>query len=166
VSVVVYWQDHNSYEGMTLAKLRRIDPAIADISIFKTGKKTYCIETAVGDSHVFQEGLAGEVMLGTCNDPKGGKPSNPSQWIKPPDESSTPDYSLRYASSAIEYYFQDHNSYVGMTIAKLRSIDPGIDGISIVRAGKSSYCIESVASGSKFALRGPTRGIAPGSCAK
>ena len=166
VSIDVYRTAHNTYAGMTLAKLRNIDRSIKDISIVKTGKKAYCIETTAGDPHVFLNGPAGPFMLGSCGDPKNGKPHAPPP-NEPGDglsESSLAGDPLRYSAAAIEAYYQDYNTYAGMSLAKLRYIDPWIPDISVVRARKQTYCVEAAAADSRFFKNGPTGKIMLGSC--
>ena len=50
---------------------------------------------------------------------------------------------VRAAIPAAEAYRAKHHGYQGMTLAKLRAIEPSIRGVSIRSATKSSYCVES-----------------------
>ncbi|MGA9762525.1 MAG: hypothetical protein WBQ14_08890 [Gaiellaceae bacterium] len=171
VSIDIYWTAHNTYAGMTFAKLRSIDRSIKDISIVKAGKTEYCIETTTGDPHVFLNGPAGPFMLGSCGDPKNGKPYAPPPKMPPKEfgggsnESSDARYPLRASIAAIETYYQDHNTYAGMTLAELRYIDPWIPDISIVSAKKKTYCIEATGGDSRIFKNGPTGEMMIGSCA-
>jgi Tfp pilus assembly protein PilE len=168
-AIEAYYQDHNSYAGMTLAKLRKsYDSGIAGISIVRASKDAYCIETVGGDTHLFYEGPAGPLMLGSCSDPTGGKPYESPQQIESGDKSNGPGSAesqlLRYAIPSIEAYYQDHNTYAGMTIAKLDRYALGIEGISIFSADKSSYCIEAPAGDPRLFFEGPAGEIMVGSC--
>jgi hypothetical protein len=165
-SIEVYRAAHNTYVGMTLADLRSIDRSIKGISIVKTGKTAYCIETTTGDPHVYLNASAGQFMLGSCDDLKNGKPYAPPP-AEPGDggsESSIASNPLRNSIPAIEAYRQDNGTYAGISLATLRYIDPWIPDISIVRADKRTYCVEAVASGSRTFKNGPTGEIMLGSC--
>ena len=166
-AIEAYWQDHSAYTGMTLAGLRSIDAGIAGISIVSASKQTYCAEATSGDSRAFKNGPSGEIMLGTCSDPKGGK-----TYIPPPSEVSTSSSesldapsSMRAAIPAIEAYWQDHNgTYSGMTLSKLRQIDYGLPEIKIISAKKRTYCIEIDVKGASAFTRGPMGKIETGTC--
>jgi hypothetical protein len=167
-SVAAYWADHDTYAGMTLAALRSYDPSIADLSIVRVGQKTYCVESGTGDPHVFFDTQTFELMLGSCGDPKNGKPyESPSNESRDrSSESSDPGGQLLAAVPVIEVYHEEHNGYVGMTLAKLREWDPAIADISIASADRSGYCIELVSGDSQQTtfLRGPAGEPMPGSC--
>jgi len=165
-AIEAYWQDHSAYTGMTLAGLRSIDAGIAGISIVSASKQTYCAEATSGDSRAFKNGPSGEIMLGSCSDPKGGKPYNPASSEESSSSSETLDAfsSLRASLPAIEAYYQDHNSYSGMTLSKLRQIDYGLPEIKIVSAKKRTYCVEIDVKGSSAFKNGPSSEIMLGSC--
>ncbi|MGD0166134.1 MAG: hypothetical protein ABSC51_02435 [Gaiellaceae bacterium] len=167
-SVEAYYQDHNGYTGATLAKLRNIyDRGIANISIVRASKQTYCIEATAADSHAFKNGPAAEIMLGSCKDPENGKPYASPQSNDSSNTADTSDVSLPLLVSipAIEAYEQDHDGYTGMTIAKLsKTYDPSIAGVSIVEAGKNTYCIETVAGTPRVFFEGPAGPLMIGSC--
>jgi hypothetical protein len=166
VSIEIYGMAHNTYAGATLAALRSIDRSIKDISIVKASKTGFCIETTTGDPHIFLNPSAGQLMLGSCDDPENGKPYTPPP-AKPDGEGDSLIASdpLRYSVPAIEAYRQDHGTYAGMSLGTLRYIDPGIPDISIVRAGKRTYCIEALAGESRTFKNGPTGEVLRGSCA-
>lgn len=165
VSIEIYRAAHNTYGGVTLAALRSIDRSIKDISIVKASKTGFCIETTTGDPHIFLNPLAGQLMLGSCDDPENGKPYTPPP-AKPGGEGDSLIASdpLRYSVPAIEAYRQDHGTYAGMSLGTLRYIDPGIPDISIVSASKQMYCVEAAAADSRFFKNGPTGKIMLGSC--
>ena len=163
-AIAAYYQDHNTYAGMTPAKLRaRYDSTVAKISIVKASKNAFCVE-ATGGSRVFMSGPVGELMLGSCDDPSGAKPYDPPQSIES-SESLTPTQSLRASIPAIEAYHQDHNAYSGMTPAKLRKeYDSGLPNIEIVQAVQKAYCIEIEVDGERAFTAGPGGEIRPGTC--
>jgi hypothetical protein len=166
-AIEAYWQDHNSYSGMTLSKLRQIDYGLPKIKIVSAKKRTYCVEIDVKGSSAFKNGPSSEIMLGSCSDPNNGKP-----YIPPPSEVSTSSSesldapsSMRAAIPAIEAYWQDHNgTYSGMTPSKLRQIDYEIPEIKIISAKKRTYCIEIDVKGSSAFTRGPMGRIESGTC--
>jgi hypothetical protein len=167
-AIEAYRLDHNgTYAGMTLARLRDIDSGIATISVVSASKKTYCAEATAGDARAFKNGPASAIMLGSCSDPKSGKPYK----SPPPVESSSSSKpldsinALRASIPAIEAYLQDHNGYTGMTASKLRKeIDQGFPPIKIVSAEKNTYCIEITVDGVSSFARGPMGSIRSGHC--
>jgi hypothetical protein len=166
-AIEAYNQDNNTYAGVTLAKLRSYDTQVANISIAKADKKSYCIESVGADPHLFFAGSNGTIMLGSCADPASGKPYDP-----PPTEASSSSSepqdglsSLRASIPAIEAYFNDHNTYIGTTVSKLREdIDQGLPDITIVSAKKKTYCIEIAADGVTFFDKGPMGSFERGHC--
>jgi hypothetical protein len=50
---------------------------------------------------------------------------------------------VRAAIAAVDAYRFGHHGYQGMTLAKLRAIDPSIRGVAVRSATQRSYCIES-----------------------
>ena len=50
---------------------------------------------------------------------------------------------VRAAVPAVEAYRATHHGYQGMTVAKLRAIEPMIRGVAVRSATKRSYCLES-----------------------
>ena len=73
---------------------------------------------------------------------------------------------VRAAVPAVEAYFADNNTYVGMTLAALQLIDAGVSsaldtqGLTAV-----TYCVDddSVA-GSEYLKNGPAASVAAGTC--
>jgi hypothetical protein len=70
---------------------------------------------------------------------------------------------VRMAIPALEAYNADHNSYMGVTLGKLRRYDTGVTGVRVVRATATSYCLESTGPGA-FHKNGPAGQILPGAC--
>jgi type IV pilus assembly protein PilA len=52
---------------------------------------------------------------------------------------------VRAAMPAVSAYYQDHDTYVGMTLADLQAIDAGIKLVALVPAQQTgtAYCIQS-----------------------
>ncbi len=74
-------------------------------------------------------------------------------------------YYVRLAIPSIEAYYADEGTYVGMTVAKLRGrYDAGVKNISIRRATKSGFCIQSTADGLTVHYEGPSGEVRTGPC--
>lgn len=165
-AIEAYGQDHDAYTGMTPVELHDYDSQIADISIVSARKQTYCVETASGDSRVFKNGPAAEIMLGTCDDSSNGVPVDSSSADDSPSYTESLDAlgSIRASIPAIEAYCQDNGTYSGMTVPKLRQIDYGLPEIKIVSATKRAYCIEIDVKGSSAFTQGPLGSVESGTC--
>jgi type II secretory pathway pseudopilin PulG len=73
---------------------------------------------------------------------------------------------IRVAIPAIEAYQGDNGSYTGVTLDDLQtSYSPGVQGIVILAADSSGYCVSSTVSGRSWYLHGPDGEITPTSCA-
>ena len=73
---------------------------------------------------------------------------------------------VRAAVPAVETYFSDNNTYVGMTLVTLQAIDAGVSPtIDVGTVTATTYCIDddSVA-GSEYRKAGPGTAIAVGAC--
>jgi hypothetical protein len=73
---------------------------------------------------------------------------------------------VRAAIPALEAYNADHaNGYAGATVEKLRaSYDAGIKDVTLVRADRSTYCIESSVGSAVYHKEGPAGDIVEGHC--
>ncbi|MDQ3823055.1 MAG: prepilin-type N-terminal cleavage/methylation domain-containing protein [Actinomycetota bacterium] len=74
---------------------------------------------------------------------------------------------VRAAVPGMEAYNADHaTGYAGVTLTKLQqSYDAGIKNISIVRANKTSYCIQNTKPGTvTYRKGGPNGDITKGAC--
>ena len=72
---------------------------------------------------------------------------------------------LRTAVPAIEAYRADTGSYTGMTLAGLQAqYSPGIEGISVVSASGSSYCVSATVSSASWYKAGPAAAITQTAC--
>jgi hypothetical protein len=72
---------------------------------------------------------------------------------------------LRAAIPAAEAYYVDSGrGYAGMEIATLKAYDSGYPPVTIVRATRSSYCIESTVGSANYHKDGPGADVASGPC--
>jgi type IV pilus assembly protein PilA len=73
---------------------------------------------------------------------------------------------VRAAVPAVETYFSDNNTYVGMTLAALQAIDAGVSStIDVGTVTAVTYCIDDDAvAGSEYSKAGPGATIAVGAC--
>jgi type IV pilus assembly protein PilA len=73
---------------------------------------------------------------------------------------------VRAAVPAVETYFSDNNTYVGMTLAALQAIDAGVSStIDVGTVTAVTYCIDDDAvAGSEYNKAGPGANIASGAC--
>ena len=79
--------------------------------------------------------------------------------------SSAAQANVRSALPAVEAYFADNQTYVGMNLAALQGIDAGISStLSVGSVAVDSYCIESTVGGQDASLTGPGGTIATTTC--
>lgn len=72
---------------------------------------------------------------------------------------------IRVAVPAVETYRADVGAYTGMTLAGLRtSYSPGIQGIEVVSASATDYCIRSTTPGRTWYQAGPGTPITTTAC--
>lgn len=72
---------------------------------------------------------------------------------------------LRVAAPAFEAYHADNSTYAGMTLAALQATySPGIQGIEVVSAGVSDYCVSSVVAGAVWYKAGPDAPLTKTAC--
>jgi hypothetical protein len=160
-AVEAWYADHGTYAGLTLQGLQQeYDAAVKDVRfVGPLNRKTYCVESTVGEIAYHKQGPGSDILLGRCG--QNGTPVTP-----PPPPSLDPQTNLRTAIPAIEAWNADHGTYAGMTVNKLRTrYDYGISlDLKIVRATKKAYCIESTVAGETWSYAGPARGLAAGRC--
>jgi hypothetical protein len=65
---------------------------------------------------------------------------------------------------AIEALFSLKGTYVGLTVAKIRAMDPTVKGITIIWAVKGEYCMESTVGAVTYHHNGPAHATARGRC--
>ena len=72
---------------------------------------------------------------------------------------------LRVAIPAVEAYHADHGTYAGMTLAGLQAAySPGVQGIDVLSAGGSGYCISADSAGRVWYRNGPTGDLTTTAC--
>ncbi len=72
---------------------------------------------------------------------------------------------VRSTLPAVEAYFSDNDTYVGMSLAALQAIDAGTSStITVGTVTASAYCIQSVVSGQTYRVTGPGGTIVSGAC--
>jgi prepilin-type N-terminal cleavage/methylation domain-containing protein len=73
---------------------------------------------------------------------------------------------IRIAVPAIESYRSDNGTYSGMTVAGLQaSYSAGVQGIEIVSAGDSGYCVRAIEAGRTWYKAGPAGDLTQTACA-
>jgi hypothetical protein len=158
-----YYADHGTYAGMSVAKLRRAyDSSLKNIVVRKATRSRYCIGST-RKPFVHYDGPGGPARRGRCGT-RGAVVPRPASSPSTPPKTTTAEQRLRAAVPAIEGYAADHGGYAGMTLAGLRNYDAGIVDITIVRASRDTYCIESGTGAEMFHKNGPGESSAPGSC--
>jgi hypothetical protein len=160
-AIEAYAADHSGYKGLTIAKLHKWDSSIRNITIRSATRNSYCIQSTTKPV-VHKAGPGASVRTGRC-----GVRGTPVPYISKPStdpQPATAEQRLRAAVPAIEAYAADHNGYAGMTLAAIRKYDQGIVDITIVRASRNTYCIESGTGAEQYHRNGPAEAAAPGPC--
>jgi hypothetical protein len=65
--VDAYRVRHHGYQGMTLAKLRAIEPSIRGVRIRSATKRSYCVEST-GRPYVHKAGPRANIRTGHCGE--------------------------------------------------------------------------------------------------
>jgi type IV pilus assembly protein PilA len=78
-------------------------------------------------------------------------------------QNSASQANVRSAVPAVEAYFADNSTYVGMTVATLQAIDPAVQIAVIGTPNATSYCIRS-ANTPYYFKQGPTGAITTTAC--
>jgi prepilin-type N-terminal cleavage/methylation domain-containing protein len=72
---------------------------------------------------------------------------------------------VRAALPAIEAYYADHDTYVGLTYATLQtSYDAGLAPLTFSNLTQTSYCVQATVGSKTYSKNGPTAAIAQGAC--
>ena len=71
---------------------------------------------------------------------------------------------VRAAIPAIETYYADNSTYVGLTLSRLNALDPAIVNVSLIRATDKGYCVESEVGTAVYRKKGPAAKVVKGSC--
>jgi hypothetical protein len=161
-AAIAYYADHGTWRGVTVSKLRRYDSSIKNVVVLRATKTGFCIQSTK-TPFVHYDGPSGKVRKGRCGVRGAVIPFVPRPGPAPPP-ATTAEQRLRAAVPAIEAYAADHKGYAGMTVAALRAYDAGIIDITIVRATRDTYCIESGTGAEQFHRNGPAEPNAPGPC--
>jgi prepilin-type N-terminal cleavage/methylation domain-containing protein len=78
---------------------------------------------------------------------------------------ATAQMNLRIATPAIEAYRSDQGTYAGMTLAALQAAySPGVQGIEVLSADGTGYCVRASASGSVWFKNGPDAPVTTTAC--
>jgi hypothetical protein len=157
-AIEAYRADHGSYAGLTVEVLRSYDNAIGDFSIVVAKKASYCIESTAGGTTYSYRGPIGPLAPVSCSE------APPAQLEEPPPPSYDAQTNVRAAIPAIEAYYADNGTYLGMNVDKLRqAYDAGLPDVKLVRVRKDSYCVESSVGEETWSYQNAT-GPAPRAC--
>ena len=159
-SIMTYYDEHNTFTGMTLPKLLRFyNAGLRGIVVVSVGKDAYCVEATFGETTAFSRRPGrGQVMIGSCSDPSDGRPA-PATW-------------LLDSQDVIDTYKDDHKGWQGMTLQDLKTIAASWKGwwdgripnsLEIVSATKTGYCVQ-ITSDSKTMHMDQSERVAAGSC--
>ena len=159
-SIMTYYDEHNTFTGMTLPKLLRFyNAGLRGIVVVSVGKDAYCVEATFGETTAFSRRPGrGQVMIGSCSDPSDGRPT-PAAW-------------LLDSQDVIDTYKDDHEGWQGMTLQDLKTIAASWKGwwdgripnsLEIVSATKTGYCVQ-ITSDSKTMHMDQSERVAAGSC--
>jgi type IV pilus assembly protein PilA len=70
---------------------------------------------------------------------------------------------VRTAVPAVEAYYADHGTYVGMDTTALAAIDAGVD-VTVISAAASTYCISNTQGTFTYYKNGPASTISTTAC--
>ena len=157
-----YAADNGTYTGATAAKLRAIDRNIRNVVVKRATKSTYCLQSTLAGPVVHFDGPKGPVRRGPCG-VRGAVVPQPRP-ASPAPTAAIARKRLRMAVPAIEVYAFESGGYNGLTLAKIRAIDAGVEGIRVVWATADAYCIESGSGAATHHRRGSDRPVAAGRC--
>jgi hypothetical protein len=72
---------------------------------------------------------------------------------------------VRAAIPAIETYYAENSTYVGLTLPRLNALDPAIvNNVSLIRSTDKGYCVESEVGTAVYRKNGPAAKVVKGSC--
>ena len=71
---------------------------------------------------------------------------------------------VRSAIPAVEAFYADNGTYVGMTIAALQAIDAGVQLSHVGTVTATSYCVDATVNSKTYNKAGPGAAIASGLC--
>jgi hypothetical protein len=156
VPIEAWYAEHQTYAGLTLEGLRKIDPLLGGIQLVgPLTTERYCVESSIGNATWRKQGPGSPLTGGHC----------PDAVPVPPPPSADPRANLRAVIPAIEAWRIEHGTYTGVTIEKLRvQYDSSIPSGLELTATKKGYCVESTAGGRTWSYHGPRPGFRKGGC--
>ena len=78
---------------------------------------------------------------------------------------TTAQANVRATIPAVEAYFSDNGTYVGMTLVNLRaSYDAGLPAVTFGTLSATSYCVSATSGNMTYNKNGPAAAIAVGAC--
>lgn len=158
-----YRAEHGTYAGATAAKLRSIVRAVRYVSVKRATRTGYCIQSTLPGPVVHYDGPKGPLRRGPCG-VRGAVVPAVNAVSDTTTDPAVAKEQLRMAVSAVEMYAYDNGGYSGMTPAKIRELDAGVQAIRVVWAVSKSYCLESGSGSATHHLRGPGGLVAAGRC--
>ena len=72
--------------------------------------------------------------------------------------------SVRAGIPAVETFFADHDTYVGMDVAALQAIDAGVKINNIGTVTATNYCVSATVGGKTWKKAGLGAGVTAGAC--
>jgi hypothetical protein len=156
VPIEAWYAEHQTYAGLTLEGLRKVDPLLGGIQLVgQLTTERYCVESSVGNATWRKQGPESPLTGGHCPDAVPG----------PPRPSADPQENLRAVIPAIEAWRIEHGTYAGVTIEKLRvQYDSSIPSGLKLTATKKGYCVESTSGDKTWSYHVPRRVFVKGGC--
>ena len=71
---------------------------------------------------------------------------------------------VRSGIPAVETYFADNDTYVGMTTTALKAIDAGVKIDTVGTVSSSTFCVSATVGGKTWKKAGPAADVAAGAC--
>ena len=71
---------------------------------------------------------------------------------------------VRSGIPAVETYFADHDTYVGMDMSALQAIDAGVKISHINALSATGYCVDASVGGKTWKKAGPSGDVVTGAC--
>lgn len=164
-AIEAYREDHGTYVGLTLAKIRSYDRSVRAVAVKRAGRSGYCIQSTLPGPVVHFDRSAGPVRRGRCG-VRGAVVAGPANQTVPATggDAAIAQRRLRTAIVAIEVYATENGGYAGLTLAKIRVWDAGVDGITVAWSTRREYCIQSTVAAATYHLHGPAHPVAAGRC--
>ena len=71
---------------------------------------------------------------------------------------------VRSGIPAVETWYADHSTYLGMTVPGLQLIDAGVKITDIGTVSDTTYCVEATVGGKTWKKAGPAADVTSGAC--